>query len=46
VSEQPPKILVVGDVRVGEFTLKGLGRPVTAFDVVAVRSAAPEPSRR
>lgn len=33
-------------VRVGEFTLKGLGRPVTAFDVVAVRSAAPEPSRR
>jgi hypothetical protein len=33
-------------VPVGEFTLKGLGRPVTAFDIVAVRSAAPEPSRR
>src|SRR5919106_1920211 len=33
-------------VPVGEFTLKGFRRPVAAFDVVAVRSAAPEPSRR
>jgi DNA-binding response OmpR family regulator len=35
-------------VPVGEFTMKGLRRPVTAFDVLAVRSAAPEPepSRR
>ena len=30
----------------GEFTLKGFARPVPAFNVVAVRSAAPEPSRR
>jgi adenylate cyclase len=33
-------------VPVGEFTLKGFRRPVAAFDVVAVRSATPEPSRR
>ena len=33
-------------VPVGEFALKGLRPPVTTFDVVAVRSAAPEPSRR
>ena len=33
-------------VPVGEFTLKGFRRPVAAFDVVAIRSAAPEPSRR
>jgi adenylate cyclase len=33
-------------VPVGEFTLKGFGRPVAAFDVVGLRSAAPEPSRR
>ena len=46
MSEQPPKILVVDDVPVREFTLKGFRRPVAAFDVVAVRSAAPEPSRR
>ena len=31
---------------IGEFMLKGFQRPVAAFDVVAVRSAAPEPSRR
>jgi adenylate cyclase len=33
-------------VPVGEFTLKGFRRPVAAYDVVAVRSATPEPSRR
>jgi DNA-binding response OmpR family regulator len=33
-------------VPVGEFTLKGFRRPVAAFDVVAVRSAAAELSRR
>ena len=33
-------------VPVGEFTLKGFRLPVAAYDVVAVRSAAQEPSRR
>ena len=33
-------------VPMGEFTLKGFQRPVAAFDVLAVRSAAAEPSRR
>ena len=33
-------------VSVGEFSLKGFRRPVAAFDVVAVRSAAPKPSPR
>src|ERR671930_1307811 len=31
---------------VGDLTLKGFVRPVAAFNVVAVRSAAPEPSPR
>jgi adenylate cyclase len=33
-------------VPVGEFNLKGFRRPVAAFDVVAVRSAAAESARR
>ena len=33
-------------VPAGEFTLKGFRLPVAAYDVVAVRSPAPEPSRR
>ena len=33
-------------VPAGEFTLKGFRLPVVVYDVVAVRSAAPEPSQR